>query len=149
MRKKTVTCLYVSGHTRTEISLKNGKFKLGTFGKFSLCNATRKIGVGNEDVDISLIGVGDIGTMSVMAGILIDSKESTYFVGTEAKASVITARGGIQFNLFDTEIEIGGSVNALSAGVQFGIGIKNGEFYYTRGIAVLFGYDFYIRIKFA
>ena len=44
---------------------------------------------------------------------------------------------------------MGGSVSALSAGIQFGIGIKNGEFYYKSGFALLFGFDFYIRIKFA
>ena len=44
---------------------------------------------------------------------------------------------------------VGGSVSALSAGFQFGVGIKDGEFYYKSGFAVLFGYDFYIRIKFA
>ena len=47
------------------------------------------------------------------------------------------------------QIEAGGSVSALSAGFQFGVGIQDGEFYYNSGFAVLFGYDFYIRIKFA
>ena len=69
--------------------------------------------------------------------------------GIEAKAAVFTARGGVQFEIFDTQIEVGASVSALSAGFQFGVGIKDGEFYYKSGFAVLFGYDFYIRIKFA
>ena len=38
--KGTVTGLYASGHARAQISLKNGKFVLGAFGKFSLLNAT-------------------------------------------------------------------------------------------------------------
>ena len=39
---------------------------------------------------------------------------------------------------------------AFTSGIeQFGIGIKNGEFYYKSGFALLFGFDFYIRIKFA
>lgn len=96
-----------------------------------------------------MVGVGDIGTVSAMAGILIDPSKNTYFAGIEAKAAVFTARGGVQFEIFDTQIEVGGSVSALSAGFQFGVGIKDGEFYYKSGFAVLFGYDFYIRIKFA
>lgn len=48
-----------------------------------------------------------------------------------------------------SKVEVGGSVNALSVGFQFGIGIKDGEFYYSSGIALLFGYDFYIRVKFS
>ncbi len=147
--KGTVTGLYASGHTRAQISLKKGKFVLGAFGKISLLNATGQIGIGNDDLNVSLVGIGDIGTVSVMAGILIDPSKTTYFAGIEAKASVFTARGGIQFEIFDTQIEVGGSVSALSAGFQFGIGIKDGEFYYNSGFAVLFGYDFYIRVKIA
>ena len=147
--KGTITGLYASGHARAQISLKNGKFVLGAFGKFSLLNATGQIGIGNDDFSVSLVGVGDIGTVSAMAGILIDPSKNTYFAGIEAKAAVFTARGGVQFEIFDTQIEVGGSVSALSAGFQFGVGIKDGEFYYKSGFAVLFGYDFYIRVKFA
>jgi len=147
--KGTVTGLYASGHARAQISLKNGKFVLGSFGKFSLLNATGQIGIGNDDFSVSLVGVGDIGTVSAMAGILIDPKKNTYFAGFEAKAAVFTARGGVQFEIFEIQIELGGSVNAISAGFQFGVGIKDGEFYYKSGFATLFGYDFYIRIKFA
>ena len=121
----------------------------GAFGKFSLLNATGQIGIGNDDFSVSLVGVGDIGTVSAMAGILIDPSKSTYFAGIEAKAAVFTARGGVQFEIFDKQIEVGGSVSALSANFQFGVGIKDGVLYYNSGFGVLFGYDFYIRIKFA
>ena len=147
--KGSVTGLYASGHARAQISLKNGKFVLGAFGKFSLLNATGQIGIGNDDFSISLVGIGDIVTVSGMAGILINPAKNTYFAGIEAKAAVFMARGGVQFEIFDTQIEIGGSVSALSAGFQFGIGIKDGEFYFKSGFALLFGYDFYIRIRFA
>ena len=147
--KGSVTGLYASGHARAQISPKNGKFVLGAFGKFSLLNATGQIGIGNDDFSISLVGIGDIVTVSGMAGILINPAKNTYFAGIEAKAAVFMARGGVQFEIFDTQIEIGGSVSALSAGFQFGIGIKDGEFYFKSGFALLFGYDFYIRIKFA
>ena len=147
--KGSVTGLYASGHARTQISLKNRKFVLGAFGKFSLLNVTGQIGIGNDGFSISLVGIGDIATVSGMAGLLIDPAKNTYFAGIEAKAAVFTARGGVQFEIFDTQVEIGGSVSALSAGFQFGIGIKDGEFYFKSGFALIFGYDFYIRIKFA
>ena len=147
--KGSVTGLYASGHARTQISLKNRKFVLGAFGKFSLLNVTGQIGIGNDGFSISLVGIGDIATVSGMAGLLINPAKNTYFAGIEAKAAVFTARGGVQFEIFDTQVEIGGSVSALSAGFQFGIGIKDGEFYFKSGFALIFGYDFYIRIKFA
>ena len=147
--KGSVTGLYASGHARTQISLKNRKFVLGAFGKFSLLNVTGQIGIGDDGFSISLVGIGDIATVSGMAGLLIDPAKNTYFAGIEAKAAVFTARGGVQFEIFDTQVEIGGSVSALSAGFQFGIGIKDGEFYFKSGFALIFGYDFYIRIKFA
>lgn len=59
-----------------------------------------------------------------------------------------TARAGIQFELFGWQIEGGASVDALAIGGRFGIGIKDGEFYLGGGAAVLFGFDFYIRIKY-
>ena len=147
--KGSITGLYTSGNIRAQISLKNGKFVLGAFGKFSLLNATGQIGIGNEDFSVSLVGVADLGTVSGMAGILIDPKKNTYFAGIEAKASVFSARGGVQFDIFGNQIEVGGSVSALSAGFQYGIGVKDGEFYFKSGVAVLFGFDFYVRIKFA
>ncbi len=146
--KGTVTGLYASGHARAQVSLKNGKFVLGVSGKFSLLNATGQIGIGNKGLSFSLLGVGDIGTMSGVAGIIIDPSKNLYYAGIEAKAAVFTARGGVQFEIFGTQIEIGGSVSALSVGLQFGIKIENGEFYYKSGLALLFGYDYYIRIKF-
>ena len=147
--KGSLTRLYASRHTRSQINLKNGKFVLGAFEKFSLLNATGQIGVGNDEVSVSIVGVGDIGAISGMVGIIVNPNENIYFAGIEAKAAVFTARGGIQFEIFNNQIEVGASVNALSAGFQLGIGIKNGEIYFTSGIALLFGYDFYIRIKFA
>ena len=145
----TLSSIYASGNARAQISLKSSKIVLGAFGKLSLLNGVGQVGIGNTNFNLSLIGVADIGTISGMGGLVIDPVKNNYFIGVEAKASVLTARGGIQFEIFGTEIEMGGSVNALSVGVQFGFGIKDGEFYYRSGFAFLFGYDFYIRIKFA
>ena len=127
--KGILTGLYFSGNSRIQISLKNRKLILGTFGKFSLLNATGQIGVGNDIFNVSLVGVGDIGNISGMAGLLINPHKNTYFAGIEAKISVFSARGGVQFEIFNR--------------------IKNGKFYYKSGFALLFGFDFYIRIKFA
>ena len=102
----SITGLYASGHARAQISLKNGKFVIGAFGKFSFLNATGQIGIGNDYFNVSLVGIADIGTISGMAGILVDPKKGTYFAGIEAKAAVFTARGGAQFEIFGTQIEI-------------------------------------------
>ena len=147
--KGNVTGFYAKSYAGAQISLKDGKIKLGVFGKFSIINVTGQIGIESNNYNKSLIGSMDIGTISAMAGIIIDKNEETYFAGIDVKASLFTARGGSQFKIFNTQIEIGGSINAFSAGFKFGIGIENGDIYYTSGISALFGYDFYIRIKFA
>lgn len=41
--------------------------------------------------------------------------------------AAFTARGGVEFDIFDTLIEVGGgAITALSVRIQFGIGIKDG-----------------------
>ena len=70
-------------------------------------------------------------------------------MGIEAKAAVFTARAGIRFSFYEWQFEVGASINALSVGFQYGIGIEDGTIYYTKGFSKVFGYDFYIRIKFA
>ena len=96
-----------------------------------------------------LVGVGDFVIVSGMAGILINQDEKTYFSGIDVKAAMFTVRGGVQFEIFNKQIEVGASVTALSANFQFGIGIKDNELYFKFGVALLFGVDFYIRIKLA
>ena len=55
--------------------------------------------------------------------------------------AAFTARGGVEFDIFDTQIEVGGSVTALSAGIQFGMGIKDGEFYKSGYRTIDIGFD--------
>ena len=55
--------------------------------------------------------------------------------------AAFTARGGVEFDIFDTQIEVGGSVTALSAGIQFGMGIKDGEFYRSGYRTIDIGFD--------
>jgi len=42
---------------------------------------------------------------------------------------------------------VGGSINVLSAGFKFGIGLENGGLYFTSGKGKIFGYDFHMKIK--
>ncbi len=53
--KETTTYLYASGHIRAQLSLKNRKFIFGAFCKFSYLNVTGQIGIGNNDLNISLL----------------------------------------------------------------------------------------------
>ena len=55
--------------------------------------------------------------------------------------AAFTARGGVEFDIFDTQIEVGGSVTSLSAGIQFGMGIKDGEFYKSGYRTIDIGFD--------
>ena len=64
--------------------MRKGTFKLGISGKFSLVNNSGQIGFGTDDLKFSIKRVGDLWTISGMAGIFIDPKKNNYYVGVEA-----------------------------------------------------------------
>lgn len=143
----TITGLKTSKETKNEISLRDKKFNLGASGSFSLFNERFQIGIGNEDINASLVAEGDFATVSGMIGAFIDPTEDIYFVGLEASATLFSAKGGIQFELFGKQIEVGGSINALSAKFQLGAGVRDGKFYFKHGASQLIGFDVYIIIE--
>ncbi len=96
----SLTELYADWNARAQISLRNGTFKLGIAGKFSLVNNSWQIGFGTDDLNFSIKGVGDLGTLSGMAGIFIDPKKNNYYVGVEAEAAVLSGRIGGQLEIF-------------------------------------------------
>ena len=147
-RNNSFTELYADWNARAQISLRKGTFKLGVAGKFSLANISDQIGFGTDDLNFSIKGVGDLGTVSGMAGIFIDPKKKNYFVGVEIEAAVLSGRIGGQLEIFGLQIEGGVSGKVLAIGGRFGVGVKDGTFYYYSGFSVLFGWDVYIRIRF-
>ena len=101
----------------------------------------------------TLKAVGDVGTVSGMAGIFIDPRENTYFIGVEAKATALSGRIGGQLDVFGLQSEVGLAGELGSIGGRFGIGVRSNaegktEFYFGSGFALGVGWDFYIRVRF-
>ncbi len=149
----SITPFYLDWNARAQISLRKGTFKLGVAGKFSVLNVSGKIGFGNEDLNLTLKAVGDALTVSGMAGIFIDPKKKTGFIGVEAKATALSGRVGGQLDIFGLQIEVGLSGELGSIGGRLGVGIRptedgKMEVYYGSGFAIGVGWDFYIRIRF-
>ena len=150
--KGSITGLYADWNPRFQISLKKRAFKVGIAGKFSLLNTSGQIGFGTDDLNLTFLkAVGDIGTVSGMAGVFVDPKMKTFFVGVEAKATALSGRIGGALDLLVLQIEVGLSGELGSIGGQFGVGLKptdDGkiEFYYGSGLALGVGWDYYIRV---
>ena len=149
----SVTGLYADWNARVQISLRKGTFKIGVAGKFSLINTSGQVGFGTDDLNISLKAVGDVGTVSGMAGIFIDPRKNTYFIGVEAKATALSGRIGGQLDVFGLQSEVGLAGELGSIGGRFGIGVRSNaegktEFYFGSGFALGVGWDFYIRVRF-
>ena len=150
---RSITSLYADWNARAQISLRKGTVKVGIAGKFSVLNVSGQIGFGTEDLNLSLKAVGDALTVSGMAGIFIDPKKNTYFIGAEAKATALSGRVGGQLDIFGLQIEAGLSGELGSIGRRLGIGLRptndgKMEFYFGSGFAIGVGWDFYIRIRF-
>ena len=107
---------------------------------------------GNSIVAICIfIGVSAI--IGGIAGVFIDPQNKTYFIGAEAKATVLSGGIGGQLDIFGLQIEVGLSGELGSIGGQLGVGLrptKDGkmEFYYGSGFASGAGWDYYIKIRF-
>ncbi|MBR7100589.1 MAG: hypothetical protein IKC91_05525 [Clostridia bacterium] len=149
----SITGLYADWNARAQIGLRKGTVKVGIAGKFSVLNVSGQIGFGTEDLNLSLKVVGDALTVSGMAGIFIDPKKNTYFIGAEAKATALSGRVGGQLDIFGLQIEAGLSGELGSIGGRLGIGLRptndgKMEFYFGSGFALGVGWDFYIRIRF-
>jgi hypothetical protein len=143
--KGSATLLYTESHARFNWDIRKGKLQIGFYNKTSLANANGQVGIGDSNLGLSLKGV--VGTVTTFAGVIVNPNKNDYFIGVQAKASVLTACGGVQLDILGIPIETGGSIEVLSIGGNFGLGIQNGEFYYSNGASVLFGYTFYLRIK--
>ena len=120
----SITSLYADWNARAQISLRKGTVKVGIAGKFSVLNVSGQIGFGTEDLNLSLKAVGDALTVSGMAGIFIDPKKNTYFIGAEAKATALSGRVGGQLDIFGLQIEAGLSGELGSIGGRLGIGLR-------------------------
>ncbi len=118
---------------------------LGGFAKLSGINANGRIGIGNDDVSLSLKGVADALTLTGQAGI---QYQDGLGLSLQAKASLLSGRATTEFNLWGWEIEFGvtgdfGSIGAeLTAGYFYEEGFK-----LKAGISALIGGGVIFRIK--
>ena len=133
---------------RLQINSKDSKIDgmLGGFAKVSTGNASGKIGVGNNNVALSLKGVGDGLTATAQAGIQYKNGAG---LAAKAKAAVLTGRVTAELELFGWQIEFGVSGDLLSVGAEVMIGVFPDEGFTakTNVSAGLFGAGFVFRVK--
>jgi len=133
---------------RLQVNSKDSKNNgmLGGFAKVSTGNASGKIGVGNNNVALSLKGVGDGLTATTQAGIQYKNGAG---LAAKAKAAVLSGRATAELELFGWQIEFGVSGDLLSVGVEAMIGVFTDEGFTAKanlGVG-LFGGGFVFRVK--
>ena len=121
------------------------KGMLGGFAKLSGINANGRIGIGNDDVSLSLKGVADALTLTGQAGL---QYQDGLGLSLKAKASLLSGRATTELNLWGWEIELGVTGDLGSIGAELTAGYFHGEgFKLKAGISVLIGGGFILRIK--
>lgn len=117
----SVTFGYTESMHRLQGESKSGNLSgfVGKYGKASGLNITGLIGIGNDDVSVSLKGVGDVMTATAQAGV---QYKDGLGVALRAKASVVSGRATVHWDIFGTEIEFGVTGDALSIGGELSIG---------------------------
>ena len=133
---------------RLQVNSKDSKNNgmLGGFAKVSTGNASGKIGVGNDNVALSLKGVGDGLTATAQAGIQYKNGAG---LAAKAKAAVLSGRATAELELFGWQIEFGVSGDLLSVGAEAMIGVFPDEGFTAKANvgAGLFGAGFVFRVK--
>lgn len=144
--KGDATFLYSTSQLRFQGSSgkKGEKAQYGYFGKISIINVSGEIGLGSNVTGVNLKGVIDIGTANLFIGYI--EKDDGWFTGLAVEASVVSVRGGIQVNLGELGIEVGGSAKVLTTG-EFTVGFGSDGFVFSLGNPGLFGFSIYIRIS--
>jgi len=118
---------------------------LGIFSKASGANVQGRVGVGDENLSVSLKGVGDALTATAQAGA---QYKDGIGAGAQAKASLVSGRATTHFDLYGWEIEVGVSGHAISIGAEIMAGYFPEEgFTFKAGGSALFGTGFQLRIK--
>jgi hypothetical protein len=143
----SITGGYCETMLRLQAESKGGKEAgmLGGFAKDSVVNVTGRIGVGNDDVAASLKGVGDVLTATAQAGV---QYRNGVGVAAKAKASVLSGRATVEFNVFGWEIEVGVTGDLLSAGAEVMAGYFPNEGFKVKANASLgAGGGFLFRIR--
>ena len=139
---------YSEFNGRLQVNSKDHKNNgmLGGYGKVSVGNASGKIGIGNDNVALSMKGVGDALTTTAQVGIQYKNGAG---LAAKAKAAVLSGRATSELELFGWQIEFGVSGDLLSVGAEAMIGVFPDEGFTAKASvgAGLFGGGFVFRIK--
>ena len=139
---------YSEFNGRLQVNSKDHKnnVMLGGYGKVSVGNASGKIGIGNDNVALSMKGVGDALTTTAQVGIQYKNGAG---LAAKAKAAVLSGRATSELELFGWQIEFGVSGDLLSVGAEAMIGVFPDEGFTAKASvgAGLFGGGFIFRIK--
>ena len=139
---------YSEFNGRLQVNSKDHKNNgmLGGYGKVSVSNVSGKIGIGNDDIALSLKVVGDVLTTTAQAGIQYKNGAG---LAAKAKAAVLSGRATSELELFGWQIELGVSGDFLSVGAEAMIGVFPDEGFTAKASvgAGLFGGGFIFRIK--
>jgi hypothetical protein len=135
----------IRGQGTTNTTTSNTKGMIGVYSKASAANASGKAGVGNEDVSVSVKGVGDVLTVSGQAGV---QYEDGFNIGAEGRASLVSGRATIELDVFSLRIEVGVSGHAGSAGASAMIGYTGSRGFQAKlGASLGVGADFILRVQ--
>jgi RHS repeat-associated protein len=143
----TASVGYVEGMIRFQANKKEGSQKgmIGMFGKASVANVSMKAGVGNDNVSVSLKGVGDIGTTTAQAGV---QYKGGFGLAVEGRASVASGRATVEFEVLGFQVEVGVSGHVLSVSGSVMIGYFPSEGFKLKiGASLGAGADVLLRIK--
>lgn len=143
--KGEATFLYGTSQFRFQWS--NGKTgekaQIGYFAKISILNAAGQIGFEAGGYGVALKGVADVGTATLLIGYM--ETEKGWFAGLSAEASIASARAGIQFDLGQLGVEVGGSAKFMTTG-EFQFGFGSDGFVFALGNPGPGGVSVYIRL---
>ena len=139
---------YSEVNGRLQINSKDSKNNgmLGVFGKVSAGNASGKVGIGNNNVALSLKGVGDGLTATAQAGVQYENGAG---LAAKAKAAVLSGRATAELELFGWQIEFGVSGDLLSVGAEAMIGVFPDDGFTVKASvgAGILGGGFIFRVK--
>ena len=139
---------YSESNTRIQHNASGGKQNgmLGIYEKMSIGNTTVRAGIGNDNLSMSLKGVGDALTVSTQAGL---QYKDGFGVAAKAKAAVLSGRATTEFDVYGWQVEVGVSGDLLSIGAEAMIGVFPNEGFTAKASAGagLFGAGFVFRIK--
>ena len=116
----------------------------GIFSKISVINANGKIGLKSDDLGLFIKGVGDVLTASLIGGI---QYKDNIGIQAKAKASVVSGRATIDFEVEGWQIELGVTGDAISIGAEIRVGYFEGAYELKAGASLGAGGGFLFRIK--